>query len=160
MQKESVLKTLKDKGCRITNQRKVLLDVILDEECTSCKEIYYKAVEIDPNIGAATVYRMVNLLEDIGAISRRNIYKISCNLDCVKENACTIELDDNMVYHLSRTEWNSVIMKGLKACGYLDNQKVNRIVIASGYNRKAKYQSARENNPKEEPSGRWNVRKL
>ena len=36
MQKESVLKTLKDKGCRITNQRKVLLDVILDEECTSC----------------------------------------------------------------------------------------------------------------------------
>lgn len=134
MQKESVLKTLKDKGCRITNQRKVLLDVILDEECTSCKEIYYKAVEIDPNTGAATVYRMVNLLEDIGAISRRNIYKISCNLDCVKENACTIELDDNMVYHLSRTEWNSVIMKGLKACGYLDNQKVNRIVIESEKN--------------------------
>ena len=134
MQKESVLKTLKDKGCRITNQRKVLLDVILDEECTSCKEIYYKAVEIDPNIGAATVYRMVNLLEDIGAISRRNIYKISCNLDCVKENACTIELDDNMFYHLSRTEWNSVIMKGLKACGYLDNQKVNRIVIESEKN--------------------------
>lgn len=134
MQKESVLKTLKDKGCRITNQRKVLLDVILDEECTSCKEIYYKAVEIDPNIGAATVYRMVNLLEDIGAISRRNIYKISCNRDCVKENACTIELDDNMVYHLSRTEWNSVIMKGLKACGYLDNQKVNRIVIESEKN--------------------------
>ena len=134
MQKESVLKTLKDNGCRITNQRKVLLDVILDEECTSCKEIYYKAVEIDPNIGAATVYRMVNLLEDIGAISRRNIYKISCNLDCVKDNACTIELDDNMVYHLSRTEWNSVIMKGLKACGYLDNQKVNRIVIESEKN--------------------------
>lgn len=134
MQKESVLKTLKDKGCRITNQRKVLLDVILDEECTLCKEIYYKAVEIDPNIGAATVYRMVNLLEDIGAISRRNIYKISCNLDCVKDNACTIELDDNMVYHLSRTEWNSVIMKGLKACGYLDNQKVNRIVIESEKN--------------------------
>lgn len=134
MQKESVLKTLKDKGCRITNQRKVLLDVILDEECTSCKEIYYKAVEIDPNIGAATVYRMVNLLEDIGAISRRNIYKISCNLDSVKDNACTIELDDNMVYHLSRTEWNSVIMKGLKACGYLDNQKVNRIVIESEKN--------------------------
>ena len=134
MQKESVLKTLKDKGCRITNQRKVLLDVILDEECTSCKEIYYKAVEIDPNIGAATVYRMVNLLEDIGAISRRNIYKISCNLDCVKDNACTIELDDNMVYHLCRTEWNSVIMKGLKACGYLDNQKVNRIVIESEKN--------------------------
>ena len=80
MQKESVLKTLKDKGCRITNQRKVLLDVILDEECTSCKEIYYKAVEIDPNIGAATVYRMVNLLEDIGAIAEEIFIKFHATL--------------------------------------------------------------------------------
>ena len=134
MQKEHIVETLREKGCRITKQRLMLIDIILEEECQSCKEIYYKAVEIDPNIGAATVYRMVNLLEDIGAISRRNIYKISCNLDCVKDNACTIELDDNMVYHLSRTEWNSVIMKGLKACGYLDNQKVNRIVIESEKN--------------------------
>ena len=31
----------------------------------------------DCRIGAATVYRMVNLLEDIGAISRKNMYKIS-----------------------------------------------------------------------------------
>ena len=76
MQKESVLKTLKDKGCRITNQRKVLLDVILDEECTSCKEIYYKASKKDQNIGPATVYRMINTLEEIGAINRRNMYKI------------------------------------------------------------------------------------
>lgn len=43
MQKEMVLQRLKENGCRITKQRKILLDIILQEECGSCKEIYYKA---------------------------------------------------------------------------------------------------------------------
>ena len=58
MQKELVLQRLKEKGCRITKQRKILLDIILQEECASCKEIYYKAVSTDSTIGVATVYRM------------------------------------------------------------------------------------------------------
>ena len=94
MQKEMVLQRLREQGCRITKQRQMLLDVILQEDCTSCKEIYYKAVKVDSGIGAATVYRMVNLLEDIGAISRKNIYKVSCCMECEKENACTIEFED------------------------------------------------------------------
>ena len=63
MQKDAVIQKLKEQGCRITKQRQLLLDVILKEECTCCKEIYYKAVEQDSGIGVATVYRMVNLLE-------------------------------------------------------------------------------------------------
>ena len=47
MQKELVLQRLKEKGCRITKQRKILLDIILQEECASCKEIYYKAASTD-----------------------------------------------------------------------------------------------------------------
>lgn len=86
MQKEMVLQRLREKGCRITKQRQILLDVILQEECASCKEIYYKASSLDSSIGAATVYRMVNLLEEIGAISRKNMYKISCCTGCEKEN--------------------------------------------------------------------------
>ena len=77
MQKELVLQKLREKGCRITKQRRMLLDVILQEECASCKEIYYKAKKEDDSIGMATIYRMINLLEEIGAISRKNMYKIS-----------------------------------------------------------------------------------
>ena len=77
MQKELVLQKLREKGCRITKQRQVLLDIILQEECASCKEIYYKAQKEDDGIGTATVYRMMNLLEEIGAISRKNMYRIS-----------------------------------------------------------------------------------
>lgn len=76
MQREIVIQRLKEQGCRITKQRLVLLDIILNENCSSCKEIYYKASRIDSKIGTATVYRMINTLEEIGAISRRNMYKI------------------------------------------------------------------------------------
>ena len=75
-QKELIVQKLKDQGCRITKQRLMLLDIILEEDCSSCKEIYYRASEIDETIGTATVYRMINTLEEIGAISRKNMYKI------------------------------------------------------------------------------------
>ena len=78
MQREIVMQRLREQGFRITRQRRILLDVILNEDCTCCKEIYYKASSIDEGIGAATVYRMVNLLEEIGAIDRKSMYRISC----------------------------------------------------------------------------------
>ena len=69
MQREIVIQRLKEQGCRITKQRMVLLDIILNENCSSCKEIYYKASRIDSKIVTATVYRMINTLEEIGAIN-------------------------------------------------------------------------------------------
>ena len=62
MQKELILQKLKEQGCRITRQRLMLLDIILEEDCSCCKEIYFQASKIDKKIGAATVYRMVNTL--------------------------------------------------------------------------------------------------
>ena len=76
--KDAVIEKLIKQGFHITNQRCSLLDIILDEDCSSCKEIYYKAVKRDDSIGIATVYRMVNTLEDIGVISRKNMYKVAC----------------------------------------------------------------------------------
>lgn len=131
MQKEIVIQKLREQGCRITRQRQMLLDVILQEECASCKEIYYKAAAIDPGIGTATIYRMVNLLEEIGAISRKNMYRISCGMNCEKENACRIELDDQTVYQLSAQNWYKVISEGLRACGYMEGQKVTSVLVDS-----------------------------
>ena len=134
MQKEMVLQKLREKGCRITKQRLMLLDVILQEECASCKEIYYKAASKDSAIGAATVYRMVNLLEEIGAISRKNMYKISGCMNCEKENVCIIELDDHTVCQLSAQNWYKVISEGLRACGYVEKQKVTGVMVDSCVN--------------------------
>ena len=39
MQKEIVIQRLREQGCRITKQRLMLLDVILNEDCSCCKLI-------------------------------------------------------------------------------------------------------------------------
>ena len=150
MQEEMIFRKLKDMGCRVTKQRRILLNVILQEECASCKEIYYKARKEDPRIGAATVYRMINLLEEIGAISRNNMYTISgaaragsgCS-ECPeteeeavcmgqrKKIACVVELDDHTSCCLSAKECCRVMTKGLKACGYIQCQRVTNILLPS-----------------------------
>jgi len=75
--KNLIVKKLQDQGYRITKQRLLLIDIILSNECSCCKEIYYQASKHDSDIGAATVYRFVNTLEEIGAINRRNMYKVA-----------------------------------------------------------------------------------
>ena len=80
-QKEMIISELQKNGKRITDQRRILLDVILEGKWSSCKEIYYKAADKDHKIGLATVYRMVNALEEIGAIDGKictkwNVQKI------------------------------------------------------------------------------------
>ena len=126
--KEIIIQKLKEQGCRITKQRLMLLDIILEEECSCCKEIYYKAYSRDEKIGTATVYRMINTLEEIGAISRKNMYKIACGTECEVENACTIEFDDDTVVELSANKWNQIIQAGLTACGYMKGQKVRSVI--------------------------------
>ena len=107
--KEQIIEKLKENGCRITKQRKMLIDIILENECSSCKEIFYKASQEDENIGVATVYRMINALEEIGAINRKNMYKVDCAQDCPEEGGCIIMLDDDTIFKLTETGWNKVV---------------------------------------------------
>ena len=77
LEKNLIVRKLKEHGCRITRQRMLILDIILEGDFSCCKEIYYRAMEQDSKIGTATVYRMINTLEEIGAISRKNMYKVA-----------------------------------------------------------------------------------
>ena len=79
--KSYILQELRKNGCRITNQRQLLIDIILQDECCCCKEIYYQAIKKDPTIGMATVYRMVKTLEETGLIKRKNLYRIQVEED-------------------------------------------------------------------------------
>lgn len=72
--KEQIIRELQESGRRVTKQREILLDIILDHTWSSCKEIYYEAVKRDPSIGLATVYRMVATLEEIGVLTRSYQY--------------------------------------------------------------------------------------
>ena len=70
MSNEFVISILKDRGFRITKQRKLIIDIILSSDGASCKEIYHKVVSKDKTVGSATVYRMIRLLEDVGVLKR------------------------------------------------------------------------------------------
>lgn len=73
---EEVIRQLKEKGYRITDQRKMLLRIILANEYSSCKEIYFAAKKIDDQVGIATVYRTIQLLEDMELIHKEMVVRI------------------------------------------------------------------------------------
>lgn len=68
-EKDRILERFRQKGMRITKQRRLILDIVFAHECTCCKEIYYQALKEDRHMGIATVYRMVNVLTEMGGIS-------------------------------------------------------------------------------------------
>lgn len=73
---QEVLRQLKENGYRITGQRKLLLKIILSNEYSSCKEIYFAAKKKDEKVGIATVYRTVQLLEDMELIRKEMVVRI------------------------------------------------------------------------------------
>lgn len=125
-----IIEKLRASGCRVTRQRRMLLRVILSSECSSCKEIYYKASELDPGIGFATVYRMINTLEEIGAIDRKNMYRINCQENNGgEEEQCVVELTDHTVKRIPAEKWKQIIQEGLKACGFIEaGDTVNNVM--------------------------------
>lgn len=128
-QKEYILAKLRERGLRITNQRQLIIDCILENEFSCCKEIYCQICKIDPSIGIATVYRMVNTLEEIGAINRRNMYHVCFEEKPAMVHSCTVQFDDRTQVSLSCEEWNRIVKAGLRTCGYLDNRNVELIEI-------------------------------
>ena len=74
---------------------------------------------------------MINALEEIGAISRKNMYKVECPEEWPAGGGCIITLDDDTTYHLTDQNWNRVVQEGLKQCGYLKDQKIAEIKIQS-----------------------------
>jgi Fur family ferric uptake transcriptional regulator len=61
---------LREKGFRFTEQREAILDTIIKYEGShlNSEDIYNKVKVIFPEIGIATVYRTLSLLEEMGII--------------------------------------------------------------------------------------------
>jgi Fur family ferric uptake transcriptional regulator len=79
MSNEFVISLLKDNGFRITKQRKLIIQTILNSNGASCKEIYHKVIAQDSSIGTATVYRMIRLLEDVGVLKHVDMISLTRN---------------------------------------------------------------------------------
>lgn len=128
--RELLLKELKKNGCRMTYQRKLLIDIILQDECCCCKEIYYQAVKRDPSIGIATVYRMIKMLEDMGFLSRR-MYQIS--YDKLKElkGGEIVFLENENAAELEAGDWYQDLKRFLKSRGLIGEDEISVIIRKS-----------------------------
>ena len=74
---EKMILELKKRGKHITRQRLLIIEVIAMKKSGDFKEIYSEIYRRNPNIGQATVYRMLLTLEDIGAIRRVQGYVVN-----------------------------------------------------------------------------------
>ena len=74
MDATSFKEKLKEKGCKLTLQRRSVLDVLIEHgsEHLSTEEIYGEVKKKYPEIGLATVYRTVQLFEEMGIVDRLN----------------------------------------------------------------------------------------
>lgn len=147
-QRDIIIQQLRESGCRITKQRLTILDIILNSDPSCVKEIYREAVKIDKNIGSATVYRMVNTLEEIGVINRKNMYQVDCSscanlcedADCDEgcpggtcaacETNVVVTLDDDTKLVIGREELTRILEAGLHAMGRVESgKKIARLAM-------------------------------
>ncbi len=130
MSGEDILARLKENGFRLTEQRKLIVDVIANEEYSCCKEVYFLAHKRDSSIGIATVYRMINVLEDIGAISRKNIQKTSCNGRCCDmKGGCTVVTDKSKEIILSEEDIQEALKYIMEKNGYANVEEIKAVLV-------------------------------
>ena len=128
--KEEILSRLKEHGLRITGQRRLIVDIISEEEFSCCKEVYLLARKRDSSIGVATVYRMINVLEEIGAISRKNLQKNECTGRCCDmKGGCTVVTSESSEILLSEEDLKEAISYIMKKKGYTDPAQIKALLV-------------------------------
>ena len=128
LQKDVVIERLRQQGFRVTRQRMLLIDIILAENCSCCKEVYVLASNKNPGIGMATVYRTVDALEQVGALKRRTAYQL-CNQGKKAYKSCLVELEDSSIIELDCASMEKIIECGMKNCGFSKGMKVKGITL-------------------------------
>lgn len=101
---ELLKENLKQKGYKLTPQRRAIVDVIIEKEGEhlTVEEIYDEVKKLCPDIGLATVYRTVLLLEEIGVI-----FKLDLNDGCSRYELAHSE-EHHRHHHLVCNECKAV----------------------------------------------------
>lgn len=96
---------LKKKGYKLTPQRRAIVDTIVDSEGKhlTAEEIYDEVKKKCPEIGLATVYRTILLLEEIGIVSRLHLNDGCSRYELVHSD------ERHRHHHLICNDCNSVI---------------------------------------------------
>ncbi|PUU95018.1 Fur family transcriptional regulator [Halanaerobium sp.] len=94
---EDFKKKLNKGGYKITNQRKVIFEILLKNsgKHLNPEQIYELVREVDSDIGIATVYRTTKLFEEVGILS-----KVLFNDGCARYEIVLTEDESHSHHHL------------------------------------------------------------
>lgn len=84
---KDLIQQLKEKGCRLTPQRKTIMDVLVKNQhvLNSVDALLSEAKKVNPAINATTIYRNLELLDELNLIYTQNakdgckLYKLVCH---------------------------------------------------------------------------------
>ncbi|WP_125154656.1 Fur family transcriptional regulator [Clostridium rectalis] len=102
---ERLKNTLKEKGYKLTPQRRAIVDIIIKNEGShlTTEELYNLVKEECPEIGLATVYRTVLLLEEMGIVTRLDLNDGCSRYELVHED------ENHQHHHLICTNCGKVL---------------------------------------------------
>ncbi len=128
-EKQRILELFRQKGLRVTKQRELILDIVLENECTCCKEIYYRASKKDKDIGIATVYRMLNSLNELGVFRANELYSLSYQDSEGRGGGCRVVLKNQRVVELNQEEWYRALKAALAQKGYPRDLEIEQVIM-------------------------------
>lgn len=102
---EKLKNSLKEKGYKLTPQRRAIVDIIIQNEGNhlTTEELYNLVKKECPEIGLATVYRTVLLLEEMGIVTKLDLNDGCSRYELVHED------ENHQHHHLICTKCGKVI---------------------------------------------------
>src|SRR5215212_6938447 len=89
---------LRDRGYRLTNQRRIIVRELEGERHLSAEEIYDRVKGEHPDLGLSTVYRTLDLLTELGIV---------CNEELMEYLVLQVERETGFV-----TDWHEITLHG------------------------------------------------
>ena len=102
---EKLKLNLKEKGYKLTPQRRAIVDIIIQNAGShlTTEELYDLVKTECPEIGLATVYRTVQLLEELGVVSKLDLNDGCYRYELVRED------ENHQHHHLICSQCGKVI---------------------------------------------------
>ncbi|MBE7729082.1 Fur family transcriptional regulator [Komagataeibacter sp. FXV3] len=113
----------RQRGLKLTGQRRTIAFVLSDsDDHPDVEELYRRAVEVDPRISIATVYRTVRLFEENGILQRRDFGGGRARYEVADgdhgDHYHLIDADTGKVIEFENTELDSLLEGIVRQMGY------------------------------------------
>ena len=133
---------LKENGYKLTSQRKAILKILMENrsEHLSCDDIFKITSVEHPEIGIATIYRTLQLFEELGMVYKLNFndgfsrYELDLGteehhhhhlicLNCEKVIEVKVDLLDSLEQKIEKNDNFTIVDHNVKFYGYCSDCK-------------------------------------